>query len=457
MIGLTGVVPATQLHTVRSQTALRFKDPKEFKTAEALIIHEQNMLDSVTLFDICNSEYDVELQVPEHTYVSAALVAEFRDMGVAPIKYDNRSKIMYVGVMPERDRVPPSIRNIRVEKVYVPIYYFVDLYTRYYGPPDFLYDLPVTDIFDMLVDEAVSLGASDITITTVASGARIYYNCRKKKVPSKRCVNVMVVEDIAKLLAVRASSPITEQGCQPKYLSVQLDMHNRGRVVLNNTYYGRAITIRVLPDEVLTQSLEELNISDTAAAFIRNKMLSREKGLRLFIGETMSGKNTTILSAMRELVAGENLKIVSIESPVEILVDGIEQINVETEEEYRDNAASLLRQNPDVVYIAEITSSTAIDTINTSNTGKVVFSSLHANSISDVVARLQDITGMSSDRLLLSMHSCVYQELIRNDDEDKIYPVNRCLYFSDELKNNLYGKSLGEIKTILMAEESKWC
>jgi Tfp pilus assembly pilus retraction ATPase PilT len=456
MIILSGIVPAAQQQTIRELTTLRFKDAKKFKTAESLIMYEQRMIDDEKLFEICNKEYDVDLVLPEYTYVSSEFVRLFSGMNVVPLKYDNRGKVMYVGVLPELDHVPPSIRNIRIEKCYIPLYFYVKLYTRYYGVPDFLLGLPVTDIFKIIVEEAVELGAADITITTVASGARIYYNCRKQKVNSKRQIATSDVEEIAKLLAMKASTPITEAGCKPKYLSVQLDMHNRGRVVLNYTYYGRAITIRVLPDEVLTQSLEDLNIASRTATFIRNKMLSNEKGLRLFIGETMSGKNTTILSAIRELVYKDNLKIVSIENPVEILVDGIEQINVETEEEYKENAVSLLRQNPDIVYIAEINSSTAVDTINTSNTGKIVFSSLHANSISDVVARLQDITGMSSDRLLLSLHSCVYQELVRDETKDKIFPVNRCMYFSDELKNKLYGKQLGEIKRLLMTEESKW-
>ena len=126
------------------------------------------------------------------------------------------------------------------------------------------------------------------------------------------------------------------------------------------------------------------------------------------------------------------------------------------DDEFAENAVSLLRQNPDVVYITEITSHTAAATIQTANTGKVVFSTIHANSISDVLSRLMDITGMSSDRLLLSMHSCVYQELIRDEETDTIKPYNRCLYFSDELKMRLYGKSVGEVKTILQEEEGKW-
>ena len=159
---------------------------------------------------------------------------------------------------------------------------------------------------------------------------------------------------------------------------------------------------------------------------------------------------------LRELVALDCYKIVSVESPVETLVEGVEQINTETEEEYSANAASLLRQNPDVVYITEITNYTAQATIQTANTGKVVFSTIHANSISDVLSRLMDITNMSSDRLLLSMHSCCYQELVRDEETDTIRPVNRCVYFSDELKMRLYGKSVGECKMILQEVESQW-
>lgn len=456
MHGLSGVLPATKLDLVKRLTSLRFDNPLSFKTPEALIIYEQHMMEEEKLLAMCSKEYGVELSTPSYAYIPKELTDEFRGKSCVPIRYDTRNKVIYVGILPELEEFIPDVRHIRVEKVKVPIYYYVQLHVRHFGLPKFLKQLPIKDKVDLIVEEAVNLQASDITITTVASGANVYYNCRKKKVPSRRVLEEADVEEIAKYLAAEAQSPIVEKGPTPKYLSVKLDMHNRGRVVLNKTHYGRAITIRVLPDDVLTLSLEELNIANSTCNFIRDIMLSSEKGLRLFIGETMSGKNTTILSALSELVARDTLKIVSLENPVEILVDGVEQISVETEEEYAKCAASLLRQNPDIVYVAEITNYTAVDTVNTSNTGKVVFSSIHANSISDVIARLQDITGMSSDRLLLSMHSCVYQELVRDEEKDQVFPKNRCLYFSDELKERLYGKSLGEIKVELAKEEAKW-
>ena len=157
-----------------------------------------------------------------------------------------------------------------------------------------------------------------------------------------------------------------------------------------------------------------------------------------------------------ELVKRDTMKIVSLEQPVEILVDGIEQINAETDEEFELNADSLLRQNPDIVYFTEITARTGTTIMQQSNTSKAVFSSIHANSISEVLFRLQDITGMPLDRIILTLHSCVYQELVRDERTDTVKPFNRCVYFSSDLKMSLYGKPVAEIIGILQAEEARW-
>ena len=214
--------------------------------------------------------------------------------------------------------------------------------------------------------------------------------------------------------------------------------------------------MRVLPNTVLNKSLEDLNIAPSTIEFIRETMLSSEKGLRLFIGETMSGKNTTILCALNELVKRNIFKIVSLEQPVEILVDGIEQINAETDEEFTLNADSLLRQNPDIVYFTEITARTAVSIMQQSNTSKAVFSTIHANSIAEVLFRLEDITGLPLDRIILTLHSCVYQELVRDERTDTIKPYTRCVYFSEDLKMRLYGKPIAEIIGVLRAEELRW-
>lgn len=456
MLNLAGLISASNQRLIESSTKLRFKDASRFTTPEALVVYEQRLLPEDELLQACNKEYKCTLETPEPSYVPPELANEFRGRQCVPILYDPREEKIYVGILPEAAGYIPDVKGNVTVRVNVPIYYYVQLYERYYGVPDFLYEVPPADKWNMIVDEGISLGAADITVTNVAEGAIVYYNVRKHKVRSRRTVTREDVEQFANIISMRAHKPIAEIDSHPRYFSVKLDMHHRGRVVINRTYYGCAITVRVLSDDVLTTELEDLNIKPNTCTFIRDKMLSREKGLRLFIGETMSGKNTTILSALRELTRKDQYKIVSVESPVETLVEGVEQINVDTDEEFMENSISLLRQNPDVVYITEITTYTAAATIQTANTGKVVFSTIHANSISDVLSRLMDITGMSADRLLLSMHSCVYQELVRDENTDSIKPVNRCLYFSDELKMRLYGKSIGEAKVILQAEEDKW-
>ena len=240
------------------------------------------------------------------------------------------------------------------------------------------------------------------------------------------------------------------------HFAIDINKQNRGRVVVNKTYYGLLTTIRVLPNTLLNKRLEDLNIEPDTCEFIRETMLSSSKGLRLFIGETMSGKNTTILSALKELVDKDTYKIVSLEQPVEILVDGIEQINAETDEEFELNADSLLRQNPDIVYFTEITARTATAVMQQSNTAKAVFSTIHANSIAEVLFRLEDITQLPIDRIILTLHSCVYQELVRDDKTDTVKPYNRCVYFDDSLKLRLYGKSVAEIVGILREVENGW-
>lgn len=456
MKGLIGVLSASNLSLVQEAKKLRFKDASQFTTPEALIVHEQNMLKEDQLLAICSAEYGRELVTPRPQFIPGELAEQLRGFNCVPIQYDARTESIYVGVLPEMRSHVPDIKHLTTVVLEVPIYYYVRLYTRYYGRPDFLMELPPADKLEMIISEAVGLKAADVTITNVAEGASVYYNVRKHKVMSKRVIAREDVEEIASLLAVRAGLPLGEKDAHPRYFSVRLDMHHRGRVVLNRTYYGCAITIRILSDDVLTTALEELNLAPAACKFIREVMLNSEKGLRLFIGETMSGKNTTILSALRELVTLNDYKVVSVENPVETLVEGIEQINVETSVEFEENVASLLRQNPDLVYITEITDYTAKGTMQVANTGKIVFSTVHANSISDVLSRLMDITGMGSDRLLLSLHSCCYQELVRDEESDTVRPINRCMYFSDELKMQLYGKSIGECKSILQREEYKW-
>jgi Tfp pilus assembly pilus retraction ATPase PilT len=457
MISLQGLLTATELQNVRDKTKLIFADSSLFKTAESVVVHEQNMLSDEQLLQACSDEYGVKLFTPRREYIPRAVLDKVKGMNVVPISYNAAACVMDVGIIPDLQPKARSAGTVNFKFVKVPIYYYVDMYTDYYGRPDFIMELPAKDYLDFIFSEAVSLKASDITIFNASGNrAEVIYNVRKRLVHSRRKLDGSLVKSLAHTLATSGSSEFDEASEDPRFFSIRVDMHNRGRVVVNKVYHGWCITIRVLPDDYLETSLEDLNIKPNACEFIRKYVLSEEKGLRLFIGETMSGKNTTILSALMELVALDKHKIVSVESPVEILVDGIIQINADTEDAFAKNADSLLRQNPDIVYFTEITEKTAYSILKQSNTSKAVFSSVHANSIADVISRLMDITGVDSDRVVQTLQSCVYQVLKRDDEHDRIYPENRCIHFDDELKSRLYGKPLYEKHAILKEVEDSW-
>lgn len=460
MISLQGHLSAVDLQIVREKTKLMFKDPGRFTTPEALIVHEQNLMSDEELLEACNEEYHnpkVKLSLPKREYIPKAMLDKFRGTNCIPIRYSASNGTMDVGILPEITPNTRFVNNLRLEYIKVPIFYYVDNYIDYYGLPDFLLPLPTKDYLDFIFTEALNLGASDVTIyNNTKETADVIYNVRKRLVHSKRKLSGDQVLPIATSLATSGGATFDSSNEEPRYFSIRVDMHNRGRVVVNKTYHGWCVTIRILPDEYLETTLEDLNLSANTCKFIRDIVLSKEKGMRVFIGETMSGKNTSILTALMELVGEDKYKIVSVESPVETLVKGIIQINTETEDDFAKNADSLLRQNPDVLYFTEITEKTAYSILKQSNTSKAVFTSVHANSVADVISRLMDITGADSDRVVQTLQSCVYQILVRDEERDCIYPQNRCVHFDDELKTRLYGKPLYEKHAIIKEVEDKW-
>lgn len=155
MTGLTGVLSATNLSLVKENTKLRFQDASQFKTPEALIVYEQNMIEDDTLLRICSAEYGIQLQAPSPHYIPKELVEAFRGYDCVPIRYDTRLETVYVGVLPELKKYIPDVKNLSTVCIDVPVYYYVKLYARHYGRPAFLCELPPMDKLNMVVEEEI--------------------------------------------------------------------------------------------------------------------------------------------------------------------------------------------------------------------------------------------------------------------------------------------------------------
>ena len=451
MLSLEGLLEYNKIYAINEYTDLRFDNKRIFKTPEALSLYEQRFMSEKMLKPLCEENYGFELFEPVVSYVPDKIVQFFRDSGCVPVAYQPMKKVITVVYLPELKHTEMDYPNN--DTVFLPttIYYYMKHYNNCYGIHPYLRDIPAKLLFDFIVGEAIDMKAADITISSEGNKTIVYYNVRKNMVHSNYIFSRETMNDLIKLITIK--SPLNRDTRAPKYLDIDLNEEYRGRVLINHKFGGFTITIRILPNAAFNTDVSELNFTVETEDWLLENILDKEKGVRIFVGETFSGKNTSALALLSRLVQVDKYKVCSVEMPVEQRLPGVEQINCETEEEYIDNIQSLVRMNPDFVYITEMRDATALPVLQVTNTGKCVLTTAHSNSCADTISRIMDMTGLSLDRVIQSLHSIVYQELIRDDEKDIIYPRNRFIRFTNELKYKMYGKSLGDVMKLIQDYE----
>ena len=179
--------------------------------------------------------------------------------------------------------------------------------------------------------------------------------------------------------------------------------------------YGESIVMRVLNPEATMVSYKELGIHPKLLARLETE-IRRPNGMLLTTGPTGSGKTTTLYSFLREIHTPE-IKIITIEDPVEYHLDGIVQTQVEgTKYTFAEGLKSIVRQDPDIIMVGEIRDSeTAEIAIQAALTGHFVFSTLHTNNAAGTFPRLGADTKSFGSAVTVSMA----QRLLRKLDPDK--------------------------------------
>lgn len=447
MLNLSGRLDITSQALLNEYTRIRFKEGNGLVCPDALSVYEQNFLPEEEIKKLCEEAYGIELFEPIVTFIPDNVITAFKGTGCVPIQMRNMTREIIGVYMNDIEHIKPEVNGMHIELLPTTPYFFFKHYMRFYGMHSLLLPIPIRDIFDAVVEEGTRAGAADITLSSSRNLAEVYYNIRKKKVYSHRLFTSDDMNDLINLLFY--TSPFQFESRKPQYVGVELNKYFRGRVVAAKKYHGYSITIRILPKRAFESTFEDLNLKPNTIDWLKNKFLDGETGLHLIVGSTMSGKNTTALACLRELVLPDKWKIVSVEMPVEQELVGVEQMSCEDVDEYKAHCEALIRENPDYVYITEMNDIVGEAVIKTANTGKCVISTLHANGVADTLTRLQDITGMDIDRLLFNIHSVMYQELRRDDETDTVYPYDRYLRFTKEIKQKLFGQSIGDMARII--------
>jgi len=177
--------------------------------------------------------------------------------------------------------------------------------------------------------------------------------------------------------------------------------------------YGESIVMRILNPKSISVSMEELGIPDRLLKILLDE-IARPNGLILNTGPTGSGKTTTLYSFLRKTASPE-MKIITIEDPIEYHLPGIVQTQVEEKKGYTFEAGlrAALRQDPDVIMVGEIRDGeTAATAIQASLTGHLVFSTLHTNNAAGTFTRLVDL-GADPKILTSAIRVAMAQRLVR--------------------------------------------
>ena len=211
------------------------------------------------------------------------------------------------------------------------------------------------------------------------------------------------------------------------------------RISISPVTWGEQVVIRLLDKTGTSMDIEKMGMTGHALRDVLHG-IKQPNGMILTSGPTGSGKSTTLYALIQQ-IKSEEINIVTLEDPVEYKMDGINQIQVNTDVglTFASGLRSILRQDPDAVMVGEIRDSeTASLAVQAALTGHLVFSTLHTNSAAGILPRLLDM-GIEPFLLASTLNVVIGQRLVRRITE------KRELYKSSEMETEAINSIVGDL------------
>lgn len=275
-------------------------------------------------------------------------------------------------------------------------------------------DAPIIKLINAMLAEAIKEGASDIHIETFETCLvirfRIDGTLHEILRPNRKLASLLVSR-----IKVMAKLDIAEKRI-PQDGRIALLLGGRAidvRVSTMPSSWGERIVLRLLDKNQAKLSLELLGLNSELTSQLR-QLLHKPHGIFLVTGPTGSGKSTSLYAGLQEL-NNNSRNILTVEDPVEYMIEGIGQTQVNTRVgmTFARGLRAILRQDPDIVMVGEIRDTeTAEIAIQASLTGHLVLSTLHTNTAIGAITRLQDM-GVESFLLSSSLLGVMAQRLVR--------------------------------------------
>jgi type IV pilus assembly protein PilB len=254
-------------------------------------------------------------------------------------------------------------------------------------------EAPVAKIVDMLIEYAYLNKASDMHIEPTRSASLVRFRIDgvlHDMVHLPRAIHEQVITRVKVMSRLRTDEHYSAQDGR---MRANLDAESIDvRVSVVPIVAGEKIVMRLLASHNRQFGLTDLGMQATDLAKVKNGF-TRPYGMILSTGPTGSGKSTSMYSILKILNTREK-NIATIEDPVEYEVEGINQIqvNAKTNLTFANGLRSILRQDPDIMYVGEIRDEETADiAINSALTGHLVLSTLHTNDAAGALPRLMDM------------------------------------------------------------------
>jgi len=279
---------------------------------------------------------------------------------------------------------------------------------------------PVIRLVDSTIYTAIQRRASDIHIETQDDAVYVKYRIDGVLQPAMRPIAKQFHSSIISRIKVMAELDIAEKRV-PQDGRFKLRMPGKTidfRVSIMPSVHGEDSVIRILDKESISEQFTELRLDILGFPELElkrfRKYIAEPYGMVLVTGPTGSGKTTTLYAALSEIKSIED-KIVTIEDPVEYQLRGITQIPINEKKglTFARGLRSILRHDPDKIMVGEIRDNeTAQIAINSALTGHLVFTTVHANNVLDVLGRFLNM-GVEAYQFVSALNCVMAQRLVR--------------------------------------------
>ncbi len=305
-----------------------------------------------------------------------------------------------------------------------------------------------TRILELMMAGALKFGASDIHIEPEEERVRLRYRVNGV-LEDISFFEFSLLKNITSRLKLLSKLKLSNtQGAQDGRFSINLgevEVDMRVSVIPGN--YGESFVMRILDPRNTVSSLDKIAFPNVLREAIM-AALAKPFGIILTTGPTGSGKTTTLYAFLHHVYSPE-VKIITIEDPIEYHLEGLTQTQVDEKKGYTFVAGlrAALRQDPDVIMVGEIRDEdTAKVAINAALTGHIVFSTLHTNNAAGTIPRLIDL-GVSSKVMAGALSLSLAQRLVR-----KLCENCKRAYESNEKESRVITNILGDMITSLKNE-----